>query len=1087
MVQDGPQPPHHPPLDAPPSHEMRDDVTQHSDRIRREVPDGAVVPDEIAQEVQDRLRADEGLPPLPRQRVTHGFGRGLESVDERVQEEENLWRAQAQENLRRARERENLRRAQERDNLRRAQERENLRRAQERQNSQEWERERENLRRAQNIEVLRRAQAREDLRRFQLTETIRIAQQRQNSWRAQEEETLQMARQRQSLQRGQQGEGSPRVQPGVQPGVQQNGAPRTPPRRPTTLGESFEPDLGSLDFRSHASIRQFARNFHRLSRPTQEFFLSNLPRSSQPPPLPPGGAVTAEDEQRMASYIERSLVDLAGPSRSIDVGRDQGRMRSGIQRTLANSRAPFDARVTQRPADVSRYRGGSDSDIETPSDEQHYFPADARVQQAPTRARGLNLADRGRLYSEILLSIDQLYHPTYANRVGRRPPPRVNQESPLASNSMLEGQRGPVHYPYDGSARGIVAPPYEPPPSYESLFPQGRPSTPPLQRPGLNQQRPSVHAQASSQRSSGEDASSFYPSSTSDSDGRSSSVFDSDYSDEDTQRFEHAVAAERSSSEEPVTANGQDERTVHAASGLPFCRDDSSNPPGRSKRDVEECIWPDDEAKAKTRAKSQKAEAEPYKPPVRDVAKPSSDMAGRQGIQDMNARPPPEPVHDEKILAIAEMSSKEHFDSLLQQFEHSNVAKHQGQLYSELSTRLEEFQEQPRLERISSIAFRVGGATLATGGLALYAYAVNNVFSKETSLLDKAAVATSILPIIGCSVQVANDAERGHVDIVHTGICFTSDILFLAGYWEIALVLKISDAIIQTIEQIDAQDELYKAPHFHKKRLGGWNRIFDDIERLIGSNETMKRAKNRFSAYQIGLLLQASQLAGNVHASHRLALARANATDIDHVQVDQAQEKMDAAIRHDIERLVCFETVRNKLRVHDMLQAEMVNATRAIAKEYDDGFFKQYWQAATGAVKFLGAVPIYPPPSNVEFLKAGMDYQRRHDPLPLFENRISEAIRKVVNRLQTPAICLCRHQGQNCEFADCTSPRADFGAIDSGGRRLVANLVYPHEGLVSPECSARFLPCFKEVRRSEKSATVDIRSRQLWCKDGPRV
>ncbi|PHH58884.1 hypothetical protein CDD81_4181 [Ophiocordyceps australis] len=915
----------------------------------------------------------------------------------------------------------------------------------------------------------------------------------------------------------------------------------------------------------------------------------------------------ARDQSRWSSGFRSSTPDLYDPLSADRVHRrPSSRVNAGEPRThnsmFGGRRAPpYNQYLPSAPAEnLSPHENPSDYDSLSSEGNYPHAPPSSPGESQPPRRLNLN---------QQLPSVYSKSSDAPSSEGKSQPPQRsnLNQRKPLvySESSNSPSSQGESHPPQKSdlnhqkpsvssessdapSSQGEFQPPQRSnlnqrkPSVYSesSDAPSSQGESQPPQRSNLNQRKPSVSSESSDAPSSlFEDDSTYYPSSTTDSDEYGSDVFDAEEDEDGDKIFRDAiddVAAsvdERPGSGESGTKDNQGETPVHRDSGLPFCHSDLPGLSGRRKRNVENCIWPDDAAKAdaSAKAKTKLGEEEKGSPEAKIDQSLKSEMAeektkldetnresfkaeGSESIEKLPANgaaerpiiqgmvrsrlfpepymadqknanaaagqqrtrpapghpswlnngakihniqkvgpmaverfPQPKLIRDEKLLAIAEKNSKEKFDSLLEQFGHSNVAKHQGQLHAELSTRLEEFKEQPRLERISGMTAKVGGAALAAGGLALYGYAVAEAFSSETSVLDKVAVTTSILPVIGCSVQAANDAQQGNFDILHSGLCFAADALLLSGFWEVALVLQIFEGFFQTLSRIDAQVKLYDASFFQKERLDGWKSRIDEIERFIDSDAFMKNATTRFSAYQVGVLFQASQLAGDVHASHRLAMAQTNDADLEDVQMDQVQKEIDAAIHHEIERRACFETARNKLRVHDMLRAQMLNATRTIAQQYDDEFFKQYWKAATDPIKLIGIISFDPAPEDVKSLKQGMEFQKKFNPLPLFEHRIFKAISRVVERLETPATCLCRHKDQNCEFADCSSPPVEFGSIDAGGRRLVANLVYPHKSLVSEECAARFHPCVKDVKGGGRRATMNISSRQMWCKAGPPV
>lgn len=99
--------------------------------------------------------------------------------------------------------------------------------------------------------------------------------------------------------------------------------------------------------------------------------------------------------------------------------------------------------------------------------------------------------------------------------------------------------------------------------------------------------------------------------------------------------------------------------------------------------------------------------------------------------------PTVEKTQDGGLIAVASEKSKESFNCLLEEYNFSSVAK-QDKLYTELSTRLPEFTA-PRVDRIAGFTNKIARGALAVAG----------VFSSDASVLDKAAVVTSILPGIG--------------------------------------------------------------------------------------------------------------------------------------------------------------------------------------------------------------------------------------------------------------------------------------------------------------------------------------------------
>lgn len=114
--------------------------------------------------------------------------------------------------------------------------------------------------------------------------------------------------------------------------------------------------------------------------------------------------------------------------------------------------------------------------------------------------------------------------------------------------------------------------------------------------------------------------------------------------------------------------------------------------------------------------------------------------------------PTVEKTQDGELIAEASKKSKESFNRLLEEYNFISVAN-QDKLYTESRTRLPEFTT-PRVDRIAGFTNKIAGGALAVAGLALDGKAVADDFSSNASILDKAAVVTSILPGISCAVQL---------------------------------------------------------------------------------------------------------------------------------------------------------------------------------------------------------------------------------------------------------------------------------------------------------------------------------------------
>ncbi|KAM3500813.1 hypothetical protein MY11210_009458 [Beauveria gryllotalpidicola] len=423
-----------------------------------------------------------------------------------------------------------------------------------------------------------------------------------------------------------------------------------------------------------------------------------------------------------------------------------------------------------------------------------------------------------------------------------------------------------------------------------------------------------------------------------------------------------------------------------------------------------------------------------------------------------------EPVNEGELIAVAQQRSKESFDNLLEEFNYKSVVKH-DQLYKELNERLPEFNPVSRTERITGLSVKLGEGALAVAGIALYGKAVADVFSSDASVLDKSAVVTSILPGIGCAVQLADNIERGHVDAVHTALCFTEDALFVSGFWEIALVMQVGEEIGNWIQAENERDKLWDMDLLARKGAEGW---LDNVKRLIGhlkSDEFVANATTQLSTYKILTLYQASQLTGDLHAAHQVL---ENAT-------------MPAHAQPELKRQICSTIAESKFQLQMKLEAIALNHTAKLEREFKKQFLDDWLKAATTPTPIFGITP-QDWPGNIRRITAEIE-RARNMPLPLYETEVKRAIREVIERLETPAPCQCVQgkKGGTCEFGDCQSPKPE-GRMDAGGRFYATNVRSMERAQrmrLTPECQALFTTC-------PVGSTAGDMGRPLWCTPGKK-
>lgn len=435
-----------------------------------------------------------------------------------------------------------------------------------------------------------------------------------------------------------------------------------------------------------------------------------------------------------------------------------------------------------------------------------------------------------------------------------------------------------------------------------------------------------------------------------------------------------------------------------------------------------------------------------------------------------------ETADNDELMAVAKQRSKESFDNLLQEFNYGGVVK-QDRLYKELNERLPEFNTISRTERIAGLSAKLGEGALAVAGLALYGKAVADVFSSDASVLDKAAVVTSILPGIGCAVQLADNIERGHVDAAHTALCFAEDALLVSGFWEIALVMQVGEELANWIKAENERDKFWDMELLARKVPEGW---LDNVKRLINhleSDEFVANATTQFSTYKILTLYQASQLTGDLHVAHKVLSE--NLT-MPNAQLDQSvNADISAHIQPELKRQICATIAESKYQLQMKLESIALSHAAKLEREFKNQFLDDWLKAATTPTPIFGiTLPDWS--SNTKRIREEID-KARNTPLPLYENEVKRAIKKGIERLETsdPCQCIQGKKGGKCEFGDCQSPEPQ-NRTDAGGRvyaTKVQSIDMAKRIRLTEGCQALFTTC------KVPGSTSEI-GRPLWCTPG---
>ncbi|KAK2611963.1 hypothetical protein QQS21_002069 [Conoideocrella luteorostrata] len=279
------------------------------------------------------------------------------------------------------------------------------------------------------------------------------------------------------------------------------------------------------------------------------------------------------------------------------------------------------------------------------------------------------------------------------------------------------------------------------------------------------------------------------------------------------------------------------------------------------------------------------------------------------------------PTITKEMVAAAEKNSERLFSKLASERGLTEVVNKWSMTLADVRTKL-------KYERLSPMSAKfsppkpvsggqptVGGVAGVVGG-ALWVSGMVDAFVNDATKLDRAAAVTAILPVVGCGLKVAADAEKGEFDQMDALMCVYGDALLLSPAWPVGVAIQIVRALRSlyihppsrpTFEQLKTARE--KA--WQKYLDGNLYRYIYSHPNLYGNNNNSFSAKlnSTLAAGALALLSDGTQTMGAALVLVENALGASNST------VDSAESESKS------------------------------NATRIIDEEFEDAMAKQIVRA----------------------------------------------------------------------------------------------------------------------------------------------
>ncbi|RDA91805.1 hypothetical protein CP533_2836 [Ophiocordyceps camponoti-saundersi (nom. inval.)] len=296
---------------------------------------------------------------------------------------------------------------------------------------------------------------------------------------------------------------------------------------------------------------------------------------------------------------------------------------------------------------------------------------------------------------------------------------------------------------------------------------------------------------------------------------------------------------------------------------------------------------------------------------------------------------------DEEVLArVSETVAAKDFEKLAVRFGVADLAKSKAGLeVAELRARLRGYQplsSSIRTTNLAKTAKTAGKGVLVVGVLGIYVKEVVDVFSAETSALDRVAVLSSIVPVVGCVVQAGADGARGQMDPVGTTLCVVGDVLLLSPLWPLGVLVQLTRVWWELLAKplIDSIDD---SEVVSRNRLDGWSEFCGGVERYLRSDTFADNIHRQYMTEMSAIVFKAAEAKGKM-AAGALSLLKSNVT-MTKFERRFMMRKLFVASRRMDDR-ICQEADKTKQRLREHFKQQMNNWLHQEQVTFDDKFWK---------------------------------------------------------------------------------------------------------------------------------------------------
>ncbi|PFH57299.1 hypothetical protein XA68_15247 [Ophiocordyceps unilateralis] len=232
----------------------------------------------------------------------------------------------------------------------------------------------------------------------------------------------------------------------------------------------------------------------------------------------------------------------------------------------------------------------------------------------------------------------------------------------------------------------------------------------------------------------------------------------------------------------------------------------------------------------------------------------------------------------------------------------------------------------------------VGLTTLGGVAVIAWGYSIYDVFKQDSTALEKTAVVTALVPVVGCVTQALANDQSSSLNIARIAdyhVCLVADGLTVSGFWAIGIPLQVMRILTHGVMEIIKFREKVKEENLHQLRSEGWKKVLERFETVLRSESYIGNVGLELDATRAGILLAASEAYADFEAgmteslNETLPTSPRKAHDVANAQAEALNM---------IHQETCRKLQQSKEELRWQLKRDLGRALHHQSREYDDRF-----------------------------------------------------------------------------------------------------------------------------------------------------